>query len=164
MNSLLNEQHKWIAEYLDFTSGEKAVGIDGAISQRCGEAGAMPIFEWKLGFLRQRHMLCSINYALLQLKSILNHILTVKMIVLQWVSFLSPYAVCFWTHQMACFAWADSASCLHCNSVWGVQRSRGVIEGRASCTLCTALFHPQVLIYTSLLLFSPLASHPPLSN
>lgn len=51
MNSLLNEQHKWIAEYFDFTSRENAVGIDGAISQQYGEAEAVPIFEWKLGFL-----------------------------------------------------------------------------------------------------------------
>lgn len=90
-----------------------------------------------------------------------GHILTLKNIIILWFSF---YAVCSWTHQMACFAWADSASCLHYNSAWGVQRSKDVIEGLASCSPCTALFHPHVLIYISRLLFSPLANHPPPSN
>lgn len=58
MNSLLNEQHKWSAEYFDYTSGEKAALIDGAISQWRGEAEVVPYFELKLDFLMQRHTFC----------------------------------------------------------------------------------------------------------
>lgn len=80
MKFLLNEQHKWIAEYFDFTSRENAIGIDGAISQQCGEAEAMPIFECKLDFLMQHHIFCPINQTLPWVKSILNQVFDWKKI------------------------------------------------------------------------------------
>lgn len=63
--------------------------------------------------------------------------------------------MCFWTHQMACFAWADSASCLHYNSVRGVQRSGDVIEGLVSCTPCKSTIPPtRFNLYKSAVVFT----------
>lgn len=51
---------------------------------------------------------------------------------------------------MACFAWADSASCLHCNSAWGVQsRNREVIEGLASCAPTSINLYKSAVVFAT---------------
>lgn len=137
----------------------KAAGIDGAISQRCGEAEAMPISEFF--FHTPPRILFRQLYVIAVEICFKSHFDC-------WNYYHGDFGLLFHMQRafrhikMAHFARADSASCLHCNSEWGLQRS--VIESPASCTLCTALFHPHVLIYTSRQLFSALANHPPPSN
>lgn len=84
--------NKWIAEYFDFTLREKAIGIDGAILQQCGEAEAMQVF-WMHTGLSQHHIFCPINYFTLPLvKSVLNHVFDSKNNIPLWLFFLSMSA------------------------------------------------------------------------
>lgn len=163
MNSLLNEQHKWIAEYFDFTSRERQWGLMEQFHSDVARQEQTPVFEGKPGSPFSHNttyfVLSATHYCSLLL-SIWDHVLIVEKWLLQWFSF-SIRREPFWIHQMACFARADSASCLHCNSAWDVHGSRDVIEGLASCTLHSTIPPTHINLYKSAVVFA--AGKPPSS-
>ena len=118
--------------------------------------------ESRAFLLTQHHIFCSINYTLLF--SIVIYLVSCfdcRKVIITVISFLLYTQRAFWIHQMACFAQADSASCLHCNSAWDVLRSRDVIEGLASCTLHSTIPPTHINLYKSAVVFA--AGEPPSS-
>lgn len=99
--SLLIEQHKWKAEYFDFTSGKRAARIDGAISELCNEAEAKTLLENKLNFLHSVSDWSTFGDAV----RCCSHCKTYDSDAIS-----CQRQPCRWTHQMTVSAGADSAS------------------------------------------------------